>query len=155
MNCKQIERFVKKVHPTPVEISYFNDESDGANLGWAESWIPKISLNTLYVNNKRYQENEGTTLKAAIFHELGHIHYKHERSPSCYEQSIPRQELTAQLFAIRKSHELKMFRIHRMAIYWLWTWGISESKFYKEAYDLSIKDEECIEYYKKYGHKIP
>jgi hypothetical protein len=81
-------------------------------------------------------------------HELGHIKNRHRGLTAT-------QELEAQLFAIRTAKKLKMSRVHKEAIYLLWSWEISKWPVFKEVYDLSLESKECKKYYKKYGYKIP
>lgn len=152
MNRQQIEKFIGKIYSSlPVTVRYFTDTSRGSNLG--EAWFmsenkPCIALNLSCIRSKLYTRQNNTLIKVCLLHELGHIKNRHRGFNST-------QELEAQLFAIRTAKKLKMSRVHKEAIYWLWSWGISEWPVFKEAYDLSLKSKECQKYYKKYGYKIP
>lgn len=153
MNRQQIEKFIRKTYSSlPVSVKYYTDKSSNAYLG--EAWWsilenkPGISLNLFFIRRRRYTRQNNTPIKVCLLHELGHIKNRHRGFNSI-------QELEAQLFAIRTAKKLKMSRVHKEAIYWLWSWGISKCPVFKEVYDLSLKSEECKKYYKKYGYKIP
>jgi len=149
MNRKQIERFVQKAYPLKsVQIKYFIDKSPHSSLAETCSMESKIYLNLASLRLKEYRANENVLIKAALLHELGHIDKFHIGCLASFE-------LEAQLFAIRTAAKLKMWKVYKKTIYWLWTWGISDNPIYKEAYNLSLEDNECKQYYKRFGYEIP
>ena len=149
MNRKQTERFIHKISPTKsIKIKYFSDISLVAPLAETSYLDNTIFLNLAYLKTKKYMANRHVLIKAMLLHEIGHIEGRH-----CGLKST--QELEAQLFAIRGAAKFKMWKIHRKSIYWLWTWGISKDFIFKNAYDLSLENDECKKYYKFCGYKIP
>ena len=164
MNRKQIERFIHKVYPCHnIQVKYYKNTSD---LVFAKSksecsylmeclsftnWLNdygSIYLNLNFIRGKQYTKRNGIFLKCAILHELGHFHLSHLGLKSD-------MELEAQLFAIRAAEKFKMCRIQKALVYWLWAWGISDDNVYKKAYDLSLDNKECKEYYRCFGYSIP
>jgi len=131
MNRQQIEKFIGKIYSSlPVTVRYFTDKSSNANLGVAW-WImpekkPVISLNSFFIRRKRYTRQNNSPIKVCLLHELGHI----KNGDRGFDST---QELKAQLFAIRTAKRLKMQRVHKEAVYWLWSWEYLNGPFSKKC----------------------
>ena len=147
MNLHKINCFIKKVYPGhKINIKYFRDKSKAAYLMTADAFKspPEININRSKIKRiNRCKLSVGLSnehyFKGAILHELGHIKKFH-----CGFTS--EQEFEAHLFAMKIAKKLKMRRVLKGLLHWLWSFGGNRfvnknMQIYRNIYNQFLQDE--------------
>jgi len=151
MNQKQAKRFIDSICPNVIDVEFCSEKNHC--IGWADlRYGFRIFLNTYEIKKDKYND---TAIKGVILHEMGHILGGHLKT-------TPKNELCAQLFALKVADKLNMVRVFKRLLLEFSCWGLREwnkadIKLYKpyyEAYRLFLRDKKLVRRYARKDTKL-
>lgn len=118
MTKKQISKFVKKInYGVEIPISYFIRKSDSSCLAYV---VHNYKNARIYINKHHMEKEDSNDFKVALLHEVGHIH-----TFPFTEDKIIDGEIYAQIWAITRATELKMYNLTKKAYSLIINWEIN------------------------------
>ena len=154
MNKKQVEKFIDQIWANSgIEVEFCSDRTL-TYAGWADiRYSPsRIILNMYYIKKEKYND---AAIKGIILHEMGHILGGHLTG-------TPKNELCAQLFALKVADKFKMVRVFKRLLLELYCWGarkwtkadIGAYQIYHEAYRLFLRDKKLVRRYARKDKRL-
>jgi hypothetical protein len=116
MIINEIYSFIYKVCGKNIPIQFVNTElKEWKFLSEFPAYVTQTNI--IVINQNKWNEFDNLTQQYLLLHEIGHV-----EDPSNYFSSMVERELFAQVYAIEKAKNLKMFELVEMMKYILSEW---------------------------------
>ena len=133
MNAAQVRTFIREVNGSNNPFDFYDPKSKKwKHLSDFGAWLSPDNI--IYLNKEYWQTIDDDEQKCLLIHEIGHIH-----DPSNYNKNKVKRELFAQMWAIRRSKQLKLFDLYDINKYFLKSWKNFEWNSNQRRYILAYR----------------